>query len=124
MASTIKLPRLMAAKEATGDGVVNDAGETLGKIEEFVIDLDTGRIAYALLSFGGGFMGMGNKWFAVPWEALTRSHHDKKFILHVSKEVLERAPGFTGDERPDYDNREWATGVYTHYGYRPYWLKE
>jgi sporulation protein YlmC with PRC-barrel domain len=123
MADIIKSPRLMAAREATGDGVVNDAGENLGKIEDFVIDLDNGRIAYAVLSFGG-FLGRGNKYFAVPWEALKRSLHDKKFLLQVDKEVLKQAPGFDKDERPDFEDRKWATGVYTHYGYTPYWLGE
>lgn len=121
MVNTMKSPRLMAAGKAIGNEVMNDAGEDLGKIEDLVIDIDNGRVAYAVVSFGGGFLGMGNKLFAIPWDALKRSHHDKKFLVKVDKELLQRAPGFDKDQWPDFENREWADGVYTHYGFKPYW---
>lgn len=123
MASISRSPRFMVMSETTGNEVVNNAGENLGKIEEFVVDQENGRIAYALLSFGG-FLGVGNKWFAIPWEALKPSLHDKKFILNVDKEMLKSASGFIRGDWPDYSNPEWARGVYTHYGYKPYWIKD
>ncbi len=68
----------------------------MGTIASYAIDLEQGRIAYAVLSFGG-FLGFGDKRFAVPWDAMQFSPHDKKFILNVNKELLEQAPGFDKD---------------------------
>ena len=70
MTSTMaQTPTVLAADTLTGDKVVNRQKEDLGKIEHLMIDLETGRIAYAVLSFGG-FLGMGDKLFAIPWSAL------------------------------------------------------
>src|SRR5579863_8144740 len=89
-------PRVLAADTLTGDKVVNLQKEDLGKIEHLMIDLETGRIAYAVLSFGG-FLGMGDKLFAIPWSALALDTVEKRFILNVDKELLKRAPGFDKD---------------------------
>lgn len=64
--------RVLSASSLSGDGVRNSAGEDLGKIEDIMLDVPTGRVAYAVLSFGG-FLGMGNKLFAIPWEAMSMS---------------------------------------------------
>ena len=85
-----------------------------------MIDLENGRIAYAVLSFGG-FLGMGDKLFAIPWSALTVDKVEKRFILNVDKEVLKRASGFDKDNWPNMSDRTWGTGVYTYYGAKPYW---
>ena len=84
----------------------NSAGEDLGKIEEIMIDIPTGRVAYAVLSFGG-FLGMGNKLFAVPWDAFTVDEDKKQFILNVDKtDARERARvrqgQLAGYGRPDF----------------------
>jgi hypothetical protein len=71
-----------------------------------------------VLSFGG-FLGFGDKWFAVPWEALEFSHHDQRFI--VEKEVLKEAPGFDKDHWPSIEDRQFAREVYEYYGQVPYW---
>src|SRR5882672_10300112 len=73
-------PELMDAATLQGDTVVNAAGEDLGKIEAIMLDVITGRIAYAVLSFGG-FLGLGMKLFAIPWSALTLDAAEKRFIL-------------------------------------------
>ncbi len=62
-------PQVLSASTIIGDKVLNPAGEQLGIIKELMIDLDEGNVAYAVLSFGG-FLGMGDKLFAIPWEAL------------------------------------------------------
>lgn len=85
--------RTLSATTLVGDGVRNTAGDSLGKIEELMIDLPTGRVAYAVLSFGG-FLGMGDKLFAIPWSALKLDEAAHEFVLNVSKERLEKAPGF------------------------------
>jgi hypothetical protein len=61
-------------------------------------------------------MGFGDKWFAVPWDAMQFSPHDKKFILNVNKELLEQAPGFDKDHWPSPDSRQFALEVYKYYG--------
>jgi uncharacterized protein YjbJ (UPF0337 family)/sporulation protein YlmC with PRC-barrel domain len=118
--SSLAHPKIMAAGMFTGYRVINPAREDLGKIEDIVIDMESGRIAYAVLSFGG-FLGFGNKLFAIPWEALRLSSQDDEFILHVNKEVLENAPGFDKDHWPEMADRQWGASVYSYYGYQPYW---
>lgn len=113
-------PSVLSSSSISGDAVVNRAGDSLGKIEDLMIDLGMGRVAYAVLSFGG-FLGMGNKLFAIPFEALELDAVNKRFILDVPKERLEAAPGFDKDNWPDFANRSWGSSVYTHYGRTPYW---
>ncbi len=112
--------RVLTASTLTGDSVKNSAGEDLGKVDEIMIDIPTGRIAYAVLSFGG-FMRMGNKLFAVPWDALKVDEDRKCFILDVDKSRLENAPGFDKDNWPDMADRTWGAKVYSFYGRTPYW---
>ena len=118
-------PRVLSATTIIGDKVVNTAGEHLGNIKELMIDLDGGLIAYAVLSFGG-FLGMGDKLFAIPWEALTVDPENHTLILEVDKEVLKNAPGFDKDNWPDNAKYEagWLLGVYEYYGYQPYWMPD
>jgi sporulation protein YlmC with PRC-barrel domain len=118
-------PRVLSATTMIGDKVVNSAGETLGELKELMIDLDNGQIAYAVLSFGG-FLGMGDKLFAIPWEALTLQTDEHDFILNVDKETLENAPGFDKDRWPDTAQYEagWLLDIYDYYGYTPYWKGE
>ena len=118
-------PRVLSATTIIGDKVLNTAGEQLGSIKELMIDLDEGLIAYAVLSFGG-FLGFGDKLFAIPWEALTIDTENHAFILDIDKEVLENAPGFDKDHWPDNAKYEagWLLGVYEYYGYSPYWMPD
>ena len=112
---------VVSASKIIGEAVVNRQDESLGEIHELVIDAEEGRLAYAVLSFGG-FIGMGNKLFAIPWTAFEFSNSENKLILNVDKEKLEAAPGFDKDEKwPDFADRTWGGGVYTYYGYKPYW---
>ena len=83
-------PDVMDAASLTGDHVVNAAGEHLGRIEAIMLDVRSGRIAYAVLSFGG-FLGIHDKLFAIPWSALTLDAVHKRFVLDVAKERLEEA---------------------------------
>jgi sporulation protein YlmC with PRC-barrel domain len=115
--------RVLSAGTLEGDRVRNSAGEDLGKLEDIMIDVPTGRVAYGVLSFGG-FLEMGNKLFAVPWEALTLDEREKQFILNVDKATLENAPGFDKDNWPDMADPSWGSQIYGHYGYTPYWETE
>ena len=100
----------LTAKTLIGNSVKNDRKEDLGTIEDFMLDLRTGRVAYAVLSFGG-FLGMGDKLFAVPWSAMRLDMNDHVFILNVPKERLKQAPGFDKDEWPDIADMKWQQEV-------------
>jgi hypothetical protein len=108
----------MSAGTLTGDEVRNLSGEKLGKVEEFMLDLPAGRVAYVVLSFGG-FLGMGDKLFAVPPAALEIDHEDKCLLLNVDKERLKQAPGFDKDHWPDWADTGWSARVNDFYGVRP-----
>ena len=120
MESPKLMPRVLAASAMIGARVRNHAGENLGKIDELMVDLDSGRIAYAVLSFGG-FLGLGDKLFAIPWGALVLDEDEKVFILNVERELLENAPGFDKDDWPDMTDQRWGTDIHSYYGVRPYW---
>ena len=113
-------PHVLGASTLTGNAVKNDAGESLGKIEELMIDLETGRIGYCVLSFGG-FLGIGNKLFAVPWSALKVDTDEKCFVLNVTKDRLKEAPGFDKESWPDMTDRDWGMRIYGFYNVAPYW---
>ena len=112
--------KVLAASTLTGNKVVNVQNEDLGTIEDLMIDIESGRIAYAVLSFGG-FLGLGDKLFAIPWSALKLDAVEKRFVLNVSKELLEEAPGFDKRNWPDMSDPAWGVQIYTYYGYKPYW---
>lgn len=96
-----------------GRSVVNPQGENLGKIEDLVIDPATGRITYAALSYGS-ILGFGGKLYAVSWEALKLQPDGKTFVLNVSQQALESAPGFDKSnwpKQPDPTLRASASGT-------------
>lgn len=113
-------PRIMAADTLEGDNVVNSEGRTLGEIKHIMIDVPQGRVAYAVLSFGG-FLGLGDKLFAIPWSALTLDAGNHNFILDVPEQRLKDAPGFDKDHWPTMADERWASQVHSYYHSRPYW---
>lgn len=110
----------LSASTITGDTVRNANGDDLGTIEEIVLDLDRGRVAYAVLG-AGGFLGMGEKFFAIPWDRLTVDMDNKEVILNVDKDLLQNAPGFDKDNWPDAKDNAWVADVYRYYESQPYW---
>jgi sporulation protein YlmC with PRC-barrel domain len=113
-------PEVLSATTLIGNEVENGEGELLGKIEEIMIDRHTGDVAYAVLSFGG-FMGLGEKLFAVPWQALTLDTDEQVFIFDVTKNRLEDAPGFDKKNWPRSGDREFVDLVYSYYAIPPYY---
>ena len=85
-----------------------------------MLDVRSGRIAYAVLE-ASGFLGIGEKFFAIPWRALTLDTDEKAFILDVDKERLKNAPGFDKNHWPSMADRTWASEVHSYHGTRPYW---
>ncbi|HOE43819.1 MAG TPA: PRC-barrel domain-containing protein [Rhodoferax sp.] len=112
-------PRLMGADTLMGNDVFNLQDEDLGDIKEIMLDMMYGRVSYAVLSFGG-FLGVGEKLFAVPWEALKLDTVNKRFTLDVAKERLANAPGFDKDNWPDMSDQTWANDIHDYYGTKPY----
>jgi sporulation protein YlmC with PRC-barrel domain len=113
-------PRTLSATTMIGDKVVNGYGEDLGKIEELMIDLENARVGYAVLSFGG-LLGIGDKLFAIPLEALRLDAENHRFILDIDRERLEHAPGFDKDHWPEADDLGYRREVFAFYGHDPYW---
>ena len=116
-------PRLMGAHTLIGNDVYNRQNEHLGDIKEIMLNVAAGRICYAVLSFGG-VLTLGEKLFAVPWEALTLDTENKRFILHVSKDRLADAPGFDKEDWPNMSDQTWSHGVHKYYGTKPHEVYE
>jgi len=111
------MPQLISATTIMGDPVVNAAGDDLGKIEELMLGTTDGQVEYAVVSFGG-FLGMGNKLFAVPWKKLQLQQDEHRFMLDVPRETLENAPGFDKDHWPDTSSAAWGAEIDQYYGGR------
>lgn len=114
---------VLSASNLIGKNIYNLEGEKLGEIKDVMLDVDLGRVAYAVLSFGG-FLGMGDKLFAIPFEAFRLDATEDRIVLNVPKETLKNAPGFEKNRWPSTADRAWATQIHQHYGYRPYWETE
>jgi len=108
-------PRLMGADTLVGDDVCNLKGEVLGDIKEIMLDMSSGKVCYAVLSFSG-FLGMGEKLFAIPWNALKLDTLNKRFELNVEKDRLENAPGFNKNDWPDMADPTWVDEIHAYYG--------
>jgi PRC-barrel domain protein len=106
--------RVLAADSLSRDCVLNRMNENVGSIKDIMIDLPSGCVAYAVLSVGG-FLGMGDPLFAIPWESLVVDEDRKCFILDVDKSRLHNAPGFDKSNWPDMGDTSWDHQV------REYW---
>lgn len=111
---------LLSSSSLVNTDVKNTENQDIGTITDLMIDITHGKIAYAVLSFGG-FMGFGDKLFAIPWRALTVDTVDEKFVLNISKDMLEQAEGFDKDNWPDMSDVQWNYNIYAYYGHPPYW---
>ena len=99
--------RVLSASTLTKDSVRNRTNEDVGSLKEIMIDVPSGRVAYAVLAVGG-FLGIGERLFAIPWGALALDQDRKCFILDVDKQRLQNAPGFDKDNWPDMADPSWA----------------
>lgn len=112
--------RLEKTSAALNKEIKNNQGEKLGTLEDFAIDVDHHRIAYAVIEVGG-FLGIGEKYTAVPFDSFKLQDDQKQLVLNVDRDRLKNAPSFEKDNWPDMASREWAQKVFSHYGERPYW---
>ena len=113
-------PKLMGADTLIGDPVFNHKNEELGEIKEIMLDMRNGKVGYAVMSFGG-ILGIGEKLFAVPWNALKLDTKHHRFTLHIEKDRLTDAPGFDKNRWPDMADHAWTANIHSYYGTVPYW---
>ncbi|RQU81610.1 PRC-barrel domain containing protein [Burkholderia cenocepacia] len=116
-------PDVMAVRTLEGDRVLTMDGDDIGKIAHIMLDVRTGRIAYAVVS-SGGLLGIGDKLLAVPWNALVLDAGRECFVLPVDTGRVREAPGFDKSRWPTMADPEWAEALHAYYGRSPYWLIE
>lgn len=107
--------RVLSASSLASDDVYNPKGEKLGSIKELMLDIDSGKVCYAVLSFGG-FLSVGEKLFAVPWSALTVDTQNKRLVMDTDEDRLKNAPGFDSNNWPNMADATWEKSVHTYYG--------
>jgi len=108
-------PRLMGADTLIGDHVHNLKNEHLGTIKEIMLDMQTGHISYVVMA-SGGVLGIGEKLFAVPFEALSLDTTNHRMTLNIDKDRIEQAPGFDKSHWPDMASQDWAAELHNFYG--------
>jgi len=116
----VKVAHVFRTGDIIGQAVHNKAGEKVGKIDDLVVDMKSGDIRYAALSFGG-IAGIGSKLFAVPWQAMTfevgepNKADSRQFVFNVTKDELERSPGFDSSHWPNVGDPKWSASIDAHY---------
>lgn len=111
-------PAVMGLDTLHGNEVYNHRNESLGNIKEIMLDMKSGTVTYAVLSYGG-FLGMGEKLYAVPWNALKLDGQNKRWVLNIDKAKVESAPGFDKHHWPDMTSQAWVSQIHTFYGFQP-----
>lgn len=119
-ARVLSTPKVISILEIAKNSVVNQNGEDLGKIEDVMVDIECGRIPFAVISSGGLF-SRDTRLYAVPWEAFSVSLHDRRLILNVSKDTMANAPSFHKNNWPNLTDLTWLKEIYRYYGFEPYW---
>lgn len=114
---------LVPARRVNGADVFNQAEEKIGTIEDIAIDKRTGKVAYAILSFGG-FLGLGGKHQPLPWSVLTYDPKMSGYVVNITQEFLQLAPKLNVSELSGWDDSAGREDFHSYYGVmgaRPYW---
>lgn len=109
---------LASVNALLGDKVVSSRNEPLGTVTELVVDTALGRVAYAVVAIGG-FMGVGEQLFMIPWGALVRDAAGRRFVLDADRNKLARAP--QAGLKSAGGDAQWQRELHRHYGAHPYW---
>jgi uncharacterized protein YrrD len=112
---------LISADKVDGTSVKNQRGESLGSIDTVMIDKVSGKVAYAVMSFGG-FLGIGDRYHPLPWDVLRYDPKESAYIVNLEKSMLEKAPSLARDEYESMQDRAWGERVYRYYNVPPYWI--
>ena len=117
--ATDETDRLIASDKVEGTAVYNRQGESLGSVYNFMVDKYTGKVAYAVMSFGG-FLGIGDSYHPMPWESLDYDPKVGGYVVDLDRSKLEGAPTYRSSDNP-WSDREYGRRVYDYYGARyPY----
>jgi hypothetical protein len=109
---------LIAASKVEGTNVYNRRGESLGSIYDVMIEKRSGKVGYAVMSFGG-FLGMGERYHPLPWAVLDYDERQGGYVVDLDKERLQRAPSYGVNETPDWSNRDYGRRIDEYYGVPP-----
>lgn len=111
--------RLISSVAMIGIEVKNLQGHDLGDIIDIMLDEDSGNTAYAVIATG--FMGLGDRYFAVPWKALRINPKKEIVQLDITREDFKKAPSFDKEEWPAYPHESFIKEVHEYFGFSPYW---
>ncbi|NEN23100.1 PRC-barrel domain containing protein [Cryomorpha ignava] len=120
LSNTTNKGLILSATSIIGTPVRNDKDESIGKIEDLMINTQTGEMLYTVLSVDTGFLDMGSKYFAVPLQRYRFDTIREMMILDVPKEKLESAPGFDKDNWPTAEDEDFLKTIFTHYNVERY----
>ena len=112
---------ILSAGSIASDPVRNSAGDHIGVLKDLMIELASGRVPYVVVSYGG-FLGLGDKLFAMPWRAVRVDQQNKSIVVDLDAEKLAAAPGFDKDNWPDFSSPTWLSEIDTYYGVESDWL--
>jgi hypothetical protein len=111
---------LIGSDKVEGTPVYRSNGEKIGRIERVMIDKVSGKVAYAVMSFGG-FMGIGEDYYPLPWSLLTYNPRLEGYEINISEQQLKSAPKFSAHETWDWNNRDRARTINQYYNVPSYW---
>lgn len=112
---------LISADKVEGTAVYNRAGDRLGSVDKVMIDKLSGKVPYAVMSFGG-FLGMGESYHPLPWNVLEYDTRMGGYVVDLDPETLKGAPTYRADETVDWRDESWNRRLHDYYGVPPYWL--
>ena len=119
-ASVRETARLIASDKVEGTAVRNSGGDKIGTIERLMIDKRTGKVAYAVMSFGG-FLGMGQDYVTLPWHVLRYNERLDAYEVNITEDQLRGAPAPAQGWETGNVSRDWERNIYNYYGVDPYW---
>ena len=118
--ATDETTRLIAAEKVNGTSVYNRQGEHLGTIQDVMLDKVSGKVAYAVMGFGG-FLGIGERYHPLPWSVLNYDTRIGGYVVDLDRDRLAGAPTFAANEDVDWNDRNWGQRVNDYYGTSPWW---
>jgi sporulation protein YlmC with PRC-barrel domain len=111
---------LISWDKVEGTAVYNREGDKLGSIHAVMIDKVSGKVAYAVMSFGG-FLGVGDRYYPLPWDVLTYDSSQGGYVVDRDRSMLEGAPTYGTGETPNWGDPAWNQQVHDYYGARRWW---
>jgi len=111
---------LIGSDKVEGTAVYRSNGEKVGQIERLMIDKLSGKVGYAVMSFGG-FMGIGEDYYPLPWSVLTFNPRLDGYEVNISEQQLRGAPKYGRHETWDWSDPARGRKVYDYYGVSPHW---